>query len=125
MIILIALSLAVAISQPVPGVTVSVKILKDVSPYELPESPVPKWNKDGSLSFITAGSATGSSRIVEKGYVTSVEGTALTLCYLRVAVHYEPDQPIPAVLYSVPLEFHIKGLKQGKYTIKDVSVCPK
>lgn len=123
MIILIALSLVVAALQPIPGTTVSVEILKNISPYELPESPVPKWNKDGSLSIITAGSATGSSRIVEKGYVTSVEGTALTLCYLSEAVHYEPDQPIPAILYLVPLEFRIKGLKREKYSIKDVSIC--
>ncbi len=92
--------------------------------YYSKKLPKPSWNKDGSLSIWYLGSNTGSEAAIESGARAVVIDHQLSLCYATRAMEYAPDQPVPALVYPVVLEFRIRSLARGNYTIKEVSRCP-
>lgn len=104
---------------------VSLEIHKEMNGYDYYSKPLPtpSWNKDGTLSVWHQAHGNGSYSVVETGAHVVQNTQALSLCYSRRAVHYEPNQPIPAVLYPVIVEFRIRGLSPGEYTVQEVSIC--
>lgn len=81
------------------------------------------WGMDGTLTVWYLGNSTGSAFVVERGAQVWVTGRQLSLCYAMQPRKFGPDDPIPAIVVPVVLEFRIKGLARGDYVLQGVSVC--
>jgi hypothetical protein len=78
------------------------------------------WNRDGTLSVWGPGYISGlESRYGAIGHIVK-DKTNLSLCY---SIPSNQNQPSPAVMTQFVVEFRIRGLRPGRYTVKEVSRC--
>jgi hypothetical protein len=116
---------ALAVAPATEAVEVAVQLHPEVNAWTLPSDamPVPSWDKDGTLSIWYQATADGSSKVIETGARVRQNQTELSLCYSRAPMHYESNQPVPAIVYPVAIEFRIKRLEHRNYTVKSITIC--